>query len=395
MITFIYVSVRRRPKGFTLSLECLALKQSQQFHAVIRAAAEMQTSNDIEAAQKRESAYSQRLKSRSTVCQVGSWVGIFRATAVCMTIAYSPSLDLLQVVGCEHSLPDKAYYHRYRICLYHASLKQVSLEGKHMRFCQHCGRFQALTEFTDTQKSCVKSLERHKARQNQRYHKNKARAEGRATRGRRKKRAASRRSTESDSDSERSPADSEGESKNAQAPATVAATVGSESAAPSTSGQVAALFPRLNSNETNPEEATWFSSGPGVAGAQAAMPADWMPYIPDDEEDAYHSRLPPNVPAPSNPPPMPGYAPGIHPYGMGTSEGYSAEQLLAGTLEAALEMLNPTWAPPGYGTFDPTPSPITRVSFKLFNCAPEDLSAGLLEALQTMLADAQVSSMFD
>lgn len=73
-----------------------------------------------------------------------------------------------QVPGCTIELPKKAYHQRYRICQTHAGMQQMVLDGLHVRFCQHCGRFQALQEFDGPYKSCRKSLQRHRKSQSRR-----------------------------------------------------------------------------------------------------------------------------------------------------------------------------------------------------------------------------------
>jgi hypothetical protein len=47
-------------------------------------------------------------------------------------------------------------------------MPQMVLDGVHVRFCQHCGRFQLLQEFDGAFKSCRKSLERHRNSQSRR-----------------------------------------------------------------------------------------------------------------------------------------------------------------------------------------------------------------------------------
>ncbi|KAL4546327.1 hypothetical protein Ndes2526B_g01554 [Nannochloris sp. 'desiccata'] len=47
-------------------------------------------------------------------------------------------------------------------------MPQMVLDGMHVRFCQHCGRFQPLQEFDHAFKSCRKSLQRHRKSQSRR-----------------------------------------------------------------------------------------------------------------------------------------------------------------------------------------------------------------------------------
>ena len=77
----------------------------------------------------------------------------------------------MQVPGCQVEIPDKGYYKRYRICQMHAKMQQMTLDGRPCRFCQHCGKFQALYFFDGAFKSCTKSLERHRASQSHRIRK--------------------------------------------------------------------------------------------------------------------------------------------------------------------------------------------------------------------------------
>lgn len=67
-----------------------------------------------------------------------------------------------QVKGCTNELPtDKVYHRRYKICVYHATIPEMRVHGRSMRFCQQCGRFQIITEFDGLKKSCRKKLNQH------------------------------------------------------------------------------------------------------------------------------------------------------------------------------------------------------------------------------------------
>ncbi|KAG7667575.1 hypothetical protein Ndes2437B_g08220 [Nannochloris sp. 'desiccata'] len=80
----------------------------------------------------------------------------------------NPRKTQCQVEGCRIALPKRRAYHkRYRICNYHATLSQMVLEGRHMRFCQQCGRFQLLSEFEGDKRSCRAKLDLHNARRKQ------------------------------------------------------------------------------------------------------------------------------------------------------------------------------------------------------------------------------------
>ena len=52
---------------------------------------------------------------------------------------------------------------RYHICPYHAAIPQMTIDGQVVRFCQQCGRFQALREFSGTRKTCMRKLQMHNA----------------------------------------------------------------------------------------------------------------------------------------------------------------------------------------------------------------------------------------
>ena len=94
----------------------------------------------------------------------------------------------MQVDGCPFELP-KTQYHkarparyrfkfssiflifqslsfllqRYKICSHHAGLNSMQLCGHAVRFCQQCGRFQPLSDFVGSMKSCRKKLDLHNA----------------------------------------------------------------------------------------------------------------------------------------------------------------------------------------------------------------------------------------
>lgn len=68
-----------------------------------------------------------------------------------------------QAEGCTHPLPKTPYHKRYRICGFHAGLPLIQIDGALQRFCQQCGRFQALAEFDGTKKSCRRKLVLHNA----------------------------------------------------------------------------------------------------------------------------------------------------------------------------------------------------------------------------------------
>ncbi|KXZ44247.1 hypothetical protein GPECTOR_70g477 [Gonium pectorale] len=74
-----------------------------------------------------------------------------------------------QVEGCGHDLSvEKGYYQRYRVCEPHMKLLSLVVNGKPSRFCQQCGRFQELTEFDGSKRSCRARLLQHNARRRKR-----------------------------------------------------------------------------------------------------------------------------------------------------------------------------------------------------------------------------------
>ena len=55
--------------------------------------------------------------------------------------------DGCQVQGCTNKLQDlKRYYQRHRICEQHMAMDVMEFDGVQQRFCQQCGRFQALSQ---------------------------------------------------------------------------------------------------------------------------------------------------------------------------------------------------------------------------------------------------------
>ncbi|KAF6264844.1 SBP domain-containing protein [Scenedesmus sp. NREL 46B-D3] len=69
-----------------------------------------------------------------------------------------------QVPGCGVSLAAaKEYHQRYRICLAHAKVGSVELDGVTSRFCQQCGKFHEVAQFDGTRHSCRQQLQRHNA----------------------------------------------------------------------------------------------------------------------------------------------------------------------------------------------------------------------------------------
>ncbi|KAG2436212.1 hypothetical protein HXX76_006524 [Chlamydomonas incerta] len=77
----------------------------------------------------------------------------------------APSNPTCVVEGCGVSLAGlKRYFTRLRICEAHLACPQIVVDGVLSRFCQQCGRFQPLDEFTGKKKSCTARLEKVNAR---------------------------------------------------------------------------------------------------------------------------------------------------------------------------------------------------------------------------------------
>ncbi|EFJ42739.1 hypothetical protein VOLCADRAFT_97206 [Volvox carteri f. nagariensis] len=73
--------------------------------------------------------------------------------------------DVCVVDGCDANLAGlKRYFTRLRICEAHLSAKAIVVDGVISRFCQQCGRFQPLKDFTGKKKSCTERLEKVNAR---------------------------------------------------------------------------------------------------------------------------------------------------------------------------------------------------------------------------------------
>ncbi|PNH09005.1 Squamosa promoter-binding-like protein 7 [Tetrabaena socialis] len=69
------------------------------------------------------------------------------------------------VDGCGASLAGlKRYFTRLRICEVHLSAQAIVVDGVVSRFCQQCGRFQFIGEFTGKKKSCTERLDKVNAR---------------------------------------------------------------------------------------------------------------------------------------------------------------------------------------------------------------------------------------
>ena len=71
-----------------------------------------------------------------------------------------------QADGCDVNLLGlkKKYYARYRVCPDHQKAMCCNVGGEKKRFCQQCGKFQALGEFDGNKKSCIARLEKHNIR---------------------------------------------------------------------------------------------------------------------------------------------------------------------------------------------------------------------------------------
>jgi hypothetical protein len=74
-----------------------------------------------------------------------------------------------QVEGCHSKLCHLREYHqRYRVCIEHLKCDYIIREGKRMRFCQQCGKFQDLAEFDKGKRSCRERLKKHNERRRRR-----------------------------------------------------------------------------------------------------------------------------------------------------------------------------------------------------------------------------------
>ena len=59
----------------------------------------------------------------------------------------------MQVEGCGRTLEGlKKYFLRLRVCDTHLNAPAIVVDGALSRFCQQCGRFQGLDEFTGAKK---------------------------------------------------------------------------------------------------------------------------------------------------------------------------------------------------------------------------------------------------
>ncbi|PRW21027.1 ligase [Chlorella sorokiniana] len=58
----------------------------------------------------------------------------------------------------------KDYYARYKICPAHCVMPGIVKDGRVLRFCQQCGRFQPIEDFDESKRTCRRKLERHNSR---------------------------------------------------------------------------------------------------------------------------------------------------------------------------------------------------------------------------------------
>jgi hypothetical protein len=76
---------------------------------------------------------------------------------------------ICQVDDCRAPLEGlKDYHQRYKVCDTHLKIEWIEREGKKVRFCQQCGRFQPVEEFDDMKRSCRARLQKHNARRRKR-----------------------------------------------------------------------------------------------------------------------------------------------------------------------------------------------------------------------------------
>ncbi|PRW60598.1 Negative elongation factor B [Chlorella sorokiniana] len=89
-----------------------------------------------------------------------------------------------QVTACTSPLL-LPYHRKYHVCAEHFKVESLQMEagGELVRFCQKCGRFQPLTDFDGTRKTCRVALEMHNARRRKRERNNAAAGRGRGSGG--------------------------------------------------------------------------------------------------------------------------------------------------------------------------------------------------------------------
>ncbi|XP_022886678.1 squamosa promoter-binding protein 2-like [Olea europaea var. sylvestris] len=58
----------------------------------------------------------------------------------------------------------KKYYQRHKVCEVHSKAPEVIVSGVRQRFCQQCSRFQEVSEFDQTKRSCRMRLAGHNQR---------------------------------------------------------------------------------------------------------------------------------------------------------------------------------------------------------------------------------------
>lgn len=67
-----------------------------------------------------------------------------------------------RVEGCGRALTGmRTYFKRVRICPEHHAADVIATSNGLQRFCQKCGRLQALEAFTGSRRSCARKLEVH------------------------------------------------------------------------------------------------------------------------------------------------------------------------------------------------------------------------------------------
>lgn len=54
-----------------------------------------------------------------------------------------------QVQGCSREVPQTPYYKKSKLCRFHAKQECVEIEGRALRFCFRCRKFQGLEDFDD------------------------------------------------------------------------------------------------------------------------------------------------------------------------------------------------------------------------------------------------------
>ncbi|XP_056694111.1 squamosa promoter-binding protein 1-like [Spinacia oleracea] len=80
-----------------------------------------------------------------------------------------------QADNCTSDMTDaKRYFRRHKVCEFHSKAPVVMVNTKHQRFCQQCSKFEDLSEFDDTKRSCRRRLAGHNERRRKKSNDNPA-----------------------------------------------------------------------------------------------------------------------------------------------------------------------------------------------------------------------------